>query len=279
MKPIVLLGLLALLTTGPVAAQQILVEVTADDLDAFVPPEDIRVERTTVNGQPAIKLTHLAESALSVVVVEKPIEGLDDTHVSYSADVSSEDVSGRAYLELWAAVGGNAYYFSRALNDTFRGTQAIRKSATPFYLEAGHHLESVRLGVRFEGPGTVTLSNMVLHDQGPWQGIPGSGRWGAVAGALVGIGAGIWACISAWLSSRGRLRRAVLTLTLMLAGGGGLTLVAGVLAWATGAVWAQWYPPTLLGMIVVTVFGSGYWGLRRTYQSVETRRMLAMDMD
>ncbi len=205
--------------------------------------------------------------------------GAEDARLAFNATMSSATptsapVTGPAYLEMYAVIDGMAY-FSRALNTPFTGTTPGRDVSTPFFLQSGQPLEAARLGVRFEGPGTVTLSNMSLTSQGP-SGAPASSR---VAYLTFGISCGLWGAISAKLSSKSQGKRVVLAGTLAIAILGAIAVAAGVAFIALGAVRDLWLPLVTMGGVAAMVYGTLYEILRHRYRNEEARRMLALDLN
>jgi hypothetical protein len=252
----------------------VIARVDAGVLADFRPPEDIRSEVLRDGEKPGIRLTHFGEEPLSVTIAELALANGTPERVAYVADMACEDIEGSVYLEMYAVVDGQAY-FSRALHDRFTGDQTSRQSTTPFHFTSGGRPELVRLGVRFEGPGTVVLQDMALLDAtSAWQG----GRWAGVAGGVCGILGGLWGAIAGMLASRGRARRLVLAGTTMIAAASGLLLLSGATLYLRGATWHIWFPAVNMGLVGLLVFGIGFFVIRQRYEEAERRRMLAMDL-
>jgi len=276
MKRYVLPVIVVWILVSPACAERVLGEVGAEQLSSFEAPEQVVAEVVTVDGEPGIKLTYTGTQQTSVTIAEIPGNGLDDTRILYRAQVSSTDLNAPAYLELYAVVEGAAY-FSRALHEELIGTMPVRPSSTPFFLEKGQALEAVRLGVRFEGPGSVTLSEMRLVE-GAISGGASLGTWIGLAGALLGTLTALWFTLAQRLSTLGRARGLVLGVTLVVAVVGGAVLLIGVAQALGGAGYWSWYPLVLLGGIAAVVYGWNYPILRRRYAESEERRMLAMEI-
>lgn len=258
----------------PVGAEQLLAKLTLEQLQAAAMPTGVQFEAKLVDGEPTATITNTNESAVSVQLAEISLDKFEVTRLSYEAQLSSENATKPAYLELWTVVKGQAY-FSRALNDTFTGNQSPRRTSTPFFLTGGEPAEAARLGIRFEGPGSVTVSGIELWER---EKMMGPGIWGGILGGIVGVSAGIWACVASYCVSRGRARGTVLGLTAGAALLGLVALLYGAFAWFRGAEWELWYTCAMLGGIVAIVEAGVYFSLRSRYQQSEERRMLAMDM-
>jgi hypothetical protein len=273
--------LLALDTVGNV----LLAEPGLDALLIASVPPGVTLELEDTGSAPRLKITNDNTAPVSVTLKEVALDNVSDTRIVYRARMSSQDVESSAYLEMWVVIDGNAY-FSRPLNDAFSGTQSERETSTPFFLQADESIESARLGVRFEGPGTVTLQKLVLLDDGEsalaWRSRmvagPRYGIIGSIVGIAMGLGSALWACIVALLAWKGVGRVAVLGGTLGLTAASVVALVAGLYLWSSGWEWAIWNPVILVGGIGLVNFSAAYFVLRWWYGKLEARRISAMDM-
>jgi hypothetical protein len=92
------------------------------------------------------------------------VTGLDveDTRLIYRAKIRSEDVGGKAYLEMWCSFPGLGEFFSRALHQPVSGTNEWTTQETPFFLKAGQNPDRVKLNLVVEGSGTVWIDDVVL---------------------------------------------------------------------------------------------------------------------
>ena len=239
-------------------------------------PAGVTITASTNSEGTVLRVSNSNEDPVSVILAELPLQGLSDTRLSYEAQVSSEDLTAPTYLEMWGVLGDNAY-FSRALDDRFTGTQSERFTSTPFFLKPENVLDVVRLGLRFEGTGTVTIRDVTLRKRNLVGGA-GDETVAGIAGSLFGIGSGIWACVVGLLAWKGMGRNGVLGVTLGLMAASLIALAAGFALWTQGSAWAIWYPVVLLGLIGLINFGAAYFVLRWWYGKTEARRMAAMDM-
>ena len=85
---------------------------------------------------------------------------VENSRLVYSAKVKS-DLSGNAYLEMWAYVG-TGRYFSRGLNDPVKGKSDWRSIRTPFIFQQGQNPKKVVLNLVINGQGTVWIDDVVL---------------------------------------------------------------------------------------------------------------------
>ncbi|MFH5803223.1 WD40 repeat domain-containing serine/threonine protein kinase [Alienimonas sp. DA493] len=85
----------------------------------------------------------------------------------YQAQARTENVTGKAYLEMWVRTPDGGRFFSRGFDSAVRETTDWTTIATPFDLEAGQRAEGVELNLVIEGGGTVWLRNIVLKHGEP----------------------------------------------------------------------------------------------------------------
>jgi len=111
-----------------------------------------------IEGNASVKITtkHPTTVCLGEVL------GLDveNARLLYKAKVKSE-LDGAAFLEMWAHVGGNAY-FSKGMNDPIEGKSEWKSIQTPFVFQKGQKPDKVTLNLVINGKGTVWVDDVVL---------------------------------------------------------------------------------------------------------------------
>ncbi len=90
---------------------------------------------------------------------------VDNAVLLYAAKVQSQNLDGRAYLEMWVRVQGKGEFFSRGLQRPVTGTMSWMDVGTPFFLEAGQRADLARLNVVVEGKGRVWVDDVRLEKQ------------------------------------------------------------------------------------------------------------------
>jgi hypothetical protein len=93
---------------------------------------------------------------------EVPNPGVEHCTVLYRAELKSEGLEGRAYLEMWCQLPGLGESFSRGLNDTISGSSDWATCQTRFWLKAGEEPGLIRLNLVVEGRGKVFIKNVEL---------------------------------------------------------------------------------------------------------------------
>ena len=199
------------------------------------------------------------------------------------------DVEGVAYLEMWSVFPDGSRFFTRGLSESgpmgsLRGASDWRRFALPFSSDPDKPKPvRVELNVVFEAPGHVDLRPLSLRGHAPgddplamegaWWGPRGAGWLGGVLGVLLG---GLGALVGV-LAGRGRARRLMLGIMIVLVTVGVGLLLAGVVAWVVGQGFLVVFPLALAGAIATLVFGPLLLIVRQRFLSLERRRMAAMD--
>jgi hypothetical protein len=80
--------------------------------------------------------------------------------LTYRLQLKSQDVVKGAYLEMWCRVAGFGEFFSKGLAQKVRGTTAWSEYEVPFLLKKGQQADLAKLGITFEGPGTVWIKEV-----------------------------------------------------------------------------------------------------------------------
>ncbi|MBU0677591.1 MAG: hypothetical protein KJ626_05695 [Verrucomicrobia bacterium] len=223
-------------------------------------------------GNGSLRVDYDGAAAVSVPLFETTEVNVDDCMLEYSLLMASEGLKKPAYAEMTCRVDKN-WYFSRALKQALIASMPWKKVRTPFFLQAGQAPDRIRLGVRFEGAGSVWVDGVHLYRR--------ASRllsFEAVLGSIFGVLAGLWGGSAGILSSKGRGRAFILGSGIALAVGSGLMLLAGVFLVIVKADRSFWYPLLLVGGIGVFVITPLIPGVRKQYERSEERRMRAADI-
>ncbi|MBU0718822.1 MAG: hypothetical protein KJ749_11280, partial [Planctomycetes bacterium] len=71
------------------------------------------------------------------------------------AQLKSEGLTGRAYLEMWCRFPGRGEFFSRGIADPVTGSNDWASCETPFFLKKGEKPDLVRLNLVVAGVGWI----------------------------------------------------------------------------------------------------------------------------
>lgn len=96
-------------------------------------------------------------------LLELPNPGVQNGMITYRARMKSENVEGKAYLEMWCRFPGKGEFFSKGVDKPVRGTTDWAAYEIPFRLEKGQTPDLVRLNVNIEGKGTVWIKDVEVY--------------------------------------------------------------------------------------------------------------------
>lgn len=122
-------------------------------LRRFAPPAPLlTASGTTVEGD-AWRIA--VDQRQTVRLFELPDPGVEGCRLTYRAQVKSEGLQGRAYLELWCRLPGQGEFFSKGIQQALSGTIDWASYEVPFLLKAGQRPDLLKLNVAVEGTGTL----------------------------------------------------------------------------------------------------------------------------
>ena len=102
------------------------------------------------------------KSAQTFRLFEVPAPGLEQCMITYRAEMKSEDLEGRGYLELWCRIPGRGEFFSKGLARPVRGSTGWASYEVPFYLKTGQRADMLKLNLTVEGAGIIWMKNIEL---------------------------------------------------------------------------------------------------------------------
>ena len=82
--------------------------------------------------------------------------------ITYRATIKSDELAGRAFLEMWCRFPGRGEFFSKGLHQTVNGTTEWASYEIPFYLKKGQKPDLIKLNLAVEGIGKVWLKDIEL---------------------------------------------------------------------------------------------------------------------
>lgn len=100
------------------------------------------------------------EQTIRLFEVEAP--AVEQCLLTYRAELKTEGLKGRAFLEMWCRLPGHGEFFSKGHQQAVSGTANWARFEIPFYLKAGQKPDLIKLNVAVEGVGTVWLRNIEL---------------------------------------------------------------------------------------------------------------------
>ena len=117
-------------------------------------------DQITSDGNGALRID--ADQSTTVRLYETGDLDIENARLTYQAKVRSENVEGKAYLEMWCQFMGKGDYFSRDLATPVNGTVDWTTEETYFFLKEGENPDNVKLNLVIEGKGTVWIDDIRL---------------------------------------------------------------------------------------------------------------------
>lgn len=97
-----------------------------------------------------------------VRLFEMPTPDVEQCLLTYRATLKSEDLTGRAFLEMWCRLPGKGEFFSRGLNQTVQGNTGWSSYEIPFRLKKGQRPDLIKLNLVVEGYGKIWIKDVEL---------------------------------------------------------------------------------------------------------------------
>jgi hypothetical protein len=127
--------------------------------------ETVRVEGDAwrIDGEDTGFFARLFKKGHSIPLFEVGQPAVDQCLLVYRAKIRTENLDGRAYLEMWSRLGGREH-FSKGVgfDQAASGTTDWTTYETPFLLQSGEKPDLVKLNVAIEGSGTVWVKDVEL---------------------------------------------------------------------------------------------------------------------
>ena len=102
---------------------------------------------------------------LTVPLFEVNDVSIENATLLYQASLQSQNLDGKAYLEMWLRFPGKGEFFSRGLDRPMTGTMSWMTSTIPFFLQAGQKPDLIRLNLVVAGKGRVWIDDVRLLRQ------------------------------------------------------------------------------------------------------------------
>jgi hypothetical protein len=102
------------------------------------------------------------QEPVTVPLFEVTDVGVENATLIYQASLQSENLDGKAFLEMWVRIPGKGEFFSRGLDRPITGTMSWMTVATPFFLQAGQKPDLIRLNLVIQGKGRVWIDDVHL---------------------------------------------------------------------------------------------------------------------
>lgn len=88
--------------------------------------------------------------------------GVEQCLLAYRAQLRTENLQARAYLEMWCSFATRGEFFSKGFHNAVTGSNDWASYEIPFFLKAGQRPDLVKLNLVLEGPGTLWVKDVAL---------------------------------------------------------------------------------------------------------------------
>ena len=116
--------------------------------------------KVSADGRGSLRVD--AKEPMTVPLFEVTDVSVENATLIYQASLQSENLDGKAFLEMWVRIPGKGESFSRGLDRPIRGTMSWMTVATPFFLQAGQRPDLIRLNLVVQGTGRIWIDDVHL---------------------------------------------------------------------------------------------------------------------
>ena len=131
----------------------------AEVIKRFLPEDPTISKDCIVEGDSWL---FICEQPQTVNLFEIEDPGIEQCILTYKAQIRTERLDGRTYLEMWCRFNGKGEYFSKGFNQALTGTNEWAKREIPFLLKKGQRPDTVKLNLVIEGKGRVWARDIEL---------------------------------------------------------------------------------------------------------------------
>ena len=137
----------------------------ARELRSFTTADPI-LSRDVVRAEDGFWSVQVADQqTIRLFEIDNPLDNIDGVEkcmLSYRAQLKSENVRGKAYLEMWCRLPGRGEFFSKGLHDAVKGSNDWASFEIPFYLKPGQTPDLIKLNLAVEGSGKIWIRDLQL---------------------------------------------------------------------------------------------------------------------
>ncbi len=159
-----LMGMIFLMFIGCTDKSANLIELKhypLDSTDGLIAQSDVQTDpQISSDHKGSVRIT--VSQTKTVQLYEIRDIDIEDARLIYQAKLRTENVTGKAYIEMWCHFPGRGEFFSRALHSPLSGTNDWSSQETPFFLKKGEKPDYIKMNIVIEGKGTVWIDDIRL---------------------------------------------------------------------------------------------------------------------
>jgi hypothetical protein len=103
-----------------------------------------------------------AREARTVRLFEVVLPETERSLLTYRATMKSENLQGRAFLEMWCRLPGGGEFFSKGVNQPLEGTTDWASFEVVFRLRKGQSPDLIKLNLVVQGQGMIWMKDVEL---------------------------------------------------------------------------------------------------------------------
>jgi hypothetical protein len=132
-----------------------------DSLEGVLTKTDVELDKSvSADGNGSLKIVSQDDNVIRLF--ETGPMSIKNCLLFFSAKMRSENLEGKAFLEMWCNIAGRGEFFSRGIDQPISGTTEWTTVQTPFRLEGGQMPSNLKLNLIVEGSGTVWIDDIRL---------------------------------------------------------------------------------------------------------------------
>ncbi len=130
-------------------------------LDGIITKSGVELDKKiSSDGKGSLRLTVTGPTVIRLFELE--ITNIENARLIFRAQVRTQNLDGRAYLEMLCHFPDNQVLYSRGRTTPITGTMNWTKEETVFYVAKGVKPDKVKLNLIVKGKGTIWIDDVRL---------------------------------------------------------------------------------------------------------------------
>jgi hypothetical protein len=147
--------------TTPKASTRVIYSSQLTSLDAIITRSGVTLDGAVGrDGHGVIRIDSTGPATIRLAEVRP--KDAEAVTLIYRGHLRTQNLRGRAYLEMWCDIAGKGEFFSKSLSTAVTGTEDWVSQQTEFFVEKGQPVQAIRLNVFVEGVGIVWIGPILL---------------------------------------------------------------------------------------------------------------------
>lgn len=147
----------------PVAIDEVteLKRYPLDNMEGIISQTGLQIDKEiSSDGNGSLRIE--AAEDTTIRLFETGDMDIENARLIYQAVLRTQNLQGKAYLEMWCHFPDSGEYFSKGLYSPLTGSTDWVTQEIPFFLKKGENPDNVKLNLVIEGKGTVWIDDIRL---------------------------------------------------------------------------------------------------------------------